>query len=102
MHSDSPYEAARAGSNSVFPGGAQDFFSQRQVVVRHHHGDPWSVKRGDSATPLQCTRNSGMQCQFPRAYNPTPWPRRIYTDLGLSKVALLRVNDRYGRLGVLK
>jgi branched-chain amino acid transport system substrate-binding protein len=28
--------------------------------------------------------------------------RRIYTDLGLSKVALLRVNDRYGRFGVLK
>ena len=28
--------------------------------------------------------------------------RRIYTDLGLSKVALLRVNDRYGRFGVIK
>src|ERR1022692_4410356 len=28
--------------------------------------------------------------------------RRIYTDLGLSKVALLRVNDRYGRFGILK
>src|ERR1035437_10288350 len=28
--------------------------------------------------------------------------RRIYTDLGLSRVALLRVNDRYGRFGVLK
>ena len=28
--------------------------------------------------------------------------RRIYTDLGLKKVALLRVNDRYGRFGVLK
>ena len=28
--------------------------------------------------------------------------RRIYTDLGLTKVALLRVNDRYGRFGVLK
>lgn len=28
--------------------------------------------------------------------------RRIYTDLGLAKVALLRVNDRYGRFGVLK
>jgi len=28
--------------------------------------------------------------------------RRIYTDLGLQKVALLRVNDRYGRFGVLK
>jgi ABC-type branched-subunit amino acid transport system substrate-binding protein/phosphoribosylcarboxyaminoimidazole (NCAIR) mutase len=28
--------------------------------------------------------------------------RRIYTDLGLTRVALLRVNDRYGRFGVLK
>jgi branched-chain amino acid transport system substrate-binding protein len=28
--------------------------------------------------------------------------RRIYTDLGLQSVALLRVNDRYGRFGVLK
>ena len=28
--------------------------------------------------------------------------RRIYTDLGLQKIALLRVNDRYGRFGVLK
>ncbi len=28
--------------------------------------------------------------------------RRIYTDLGLKKVALLRVNDRYGRFGILK
>ena len=28
--------------------------------------------------------------------------RRIYTDVGLQKVALLRANDRYGRFGVLK
>jgi ABC-type branched-subunit amino acid transport system substrate-binding protein len=28
--------------------------------------------------------------------------RRIYTDLGLTRVALLRVNDRYGRFGVIK
>ena len=28
--------------------------------------------------------------------------RRIYTDLKLGRVALLRVNDRYGRFGVLK
>jgi branched-chain amino acid transport system substrate-binding protein len=28
--------------------------------------------------------------------------RRIYTDLGLQNIALLRVNDRYGRFGVLK
>jgi ABC-type branched-subunit amino acid transport system substrate-binding protein len=28
--------------------------------------------------------------------------RRIYTDLGLKRVAILRVNDRYGRFGVLK
>lgn len=28
--------------------------------------------------------------------------RRIYTDLGLRRAALLRVNDRYGRFGVLK
>ncbi len=28
--------------------------------------------------------------------------RRIYTDLGLQKIALLRVNDRYGRFGVVK
>lgn len=28
--------------------------------------------------------------------------RHIYTDLGLKRVALLRVNDRYGRFGVLK
>jgi ABC-type branched-subunit amino acid transport system substrate-binding protein len=28
--------------------------------------------------------------------------RRIYTDVGLQKIALLRVNDRYGRFGVLK
>jgi len=28
--------------------------------------------------------------------------RRIYTDLGLKRIALLRVNDRYGRFGVLK
>lgn len=28
--------------------------------------------------------------------------RRIYTDLGFKRAALLRVNDRYGRFGVLK
>ncbi len=28
--------------------------------------------------------------------------RRIYTDLGLKRVAILRVNDRYGRFGVPK
>ena len=28
--------------------------------------------------------------------------RRIYTDLGLGRIALLRVNSRYGRFGVLK
>jgi ABC-type branched-subunit amino acid transport system substrate-binding protein len=28
--------------------------------------------------------------------------RRIFTDLGLKRVALLRVNERYGRFGVLK
>lgn len=28
--------------------------------------------------------------------------RRIYTDLGLKRVALLRINDRYGRFGVGK
>jgi len=28
--------------------------------------------------------------------------RRIYTELGLSRVALLRVNERYGRFGVIK
>jgi len=28
--------------------------------------------------------------------------RRIYSDLGLQRIALLRVNDRYGRFGVLK
>ena len=28
--------------------------------------------------------------------------RRIYTDLGLQRIALLRVNSRYGRFGILK
>src|ERR1035437_4717431 len=28
--------------------------------------------------------------------------RRIYSDVGLKKIALLRINDRYGRFGVLK
>jgi branched-chain amino acid transport system substrate-binding protein len=28
--------------------------------------------------------------------------RRIYSDLGLKRVALLRVNERYGRFGVMK
>lgn len=28
--------------------------------------------------------------------------RRIYSDLGLKRVALLRVNERYGRFGVIK
>ncbi len=28
--------------------------------------------------------------------------RRIYTDLGLKRAAILRINDRYGRFGVLK
>jgi ABC-type branched-subunit amino acid transport system substrate-binding protein len=28
--------------------------------------------------------------------------RRIYTDLGLKRVGLLRVNERYGRFGVIK
>lgn len=28
--------------------------------------------------------------------------RRIYTELGVKRVALLRVNDRYGRFGVMK
>src|SRR5579863_9008364 len=28
--------------------------------------------------------------------------RRIFTELGLKRVALLRVNNRYGRFGVLK
>src|SRR6185312_4487150 len=28
--------------------------------------------------------------------------RRIYSELGLKRVALLRVNERYGRFGVIK
>jgi len=28
--------------------------------------------------------------------------RRIFTELGLKRVALLRVNSRYGRFGVIK
>jgi branched-chain amino acid transport system substrate-binding protein len=28
--------------------------------------------------------------------------RRMYTDLGLKRAAILRINDRYGRFGVLK
>ncbi len=28
--------------------------------------------------------------------------RRIYTDLGLKRIALLRVNERYGRFGIVK
>ena len=28
--------------------------------------------------------------------------RRIYTDVGLQRIALLRINDRYGRFGILK
>jgi ABC-type branched-subunit amino acid transport system substrate-binding protein len=28
--------------------------------------------------------------------------RRIYSDVGLKRIALLRVNDRYGRFGILK
>ncbi len=28
--------------------------------------------------------------------------RHIYTELGLKRIAILRVNDRYGRFGVLK
>jgi ABC-type branched-subunit amino acid transport system substrate-binding protein len=46
---------------------------------------PWSL------TSIQDDREQGYTLA-----------RRIYTDLGLKRIALLRVNERYGRLGVLK
>src|SRR5260370_2167444 len=60
----------------------------------------------NSAATVPPTADTLIQCSLPDSKDDRvqgrPLARHIYTDLGLKRIALLRVNDRYGRFGVGK
>ena len=101
--------------------------SSNEIVKMAYDDKVWAMLGSISADSTHIALRVSLKAEVPivnsAATDPTipetiiPWylttiqddrvqsytlARRIYTDLGLKKVALLRVNDRYGRFGVLK
>src|SRR5260370_24845960 len=60
----------------------------------------------NSAATVPPTADTLIQCSLPDSKDDRvqgrPLARHIYTELGLKRIAILRVNDRYGRFGVIK
>jgi len=101
--------------------------SSNEIVKMAYDDKVWAMLGSISADSTHIALRVSLKAEVPivnsAATDPTipetiiPWyfttiqddrvqsytlARRIYTDLGLQKIALLRVNDRYGRFGVLK
>jgi ABC-type branched-subunit amino acid transport system substrate-binding protein len=101
--------------------------SSNEIVKMAYDEKVWAMLGSISADSTHIALRVSLKAEMPivnsAATDPTipetiiPWylttiqddrvqsytlARRIYTDLGLQRVALLRANDRYGRFGVLK
>jgi len=101
--------------------------SSNEIVKMAYDDKVWAMLGSISADSTHIALRVSLKAEVPivnsAATDPTipetiiPWylttiqddrvqgytlARRIYTDLGLQRIALLRINDRYGRFGVLK
>src|ERR1039458_1603631 len=101
--------------------------SSNELVKMVYDDKVWAMMSSVSADTTHIALRVSLRAELPMvnsaATDPTipetviPWiltslqddrvqgytlARRIYTDLGLKRIALLRVNERYGRFGVLK
>ena len=101
--------------------------SSNEIVKMRYDEQDWAMLGSISADTTHIALRVSLRSEFPivntAATDPTipetiiPWlltaiqddrvqgytlARRIYTELGLSRVALLRVNERYGRFGIIK
>ena len=101
--------------------------SSNEVVKMVYDDQDWAIFGSISGDTTHIALRAALRAEIPivnsASTDPTivetiiPWyfsvlqddrtqgytlARRIYTDLGLKRVAILRVNDRYGRFGVGK
>lgn len=101
--------------------------SSNELVKMVYDDKVWAMMSSPSADTTHIALRVSLRAELPMvnsaATDPTipetiiPWilssiqddreqgytlARRIYTDLGLKRIALLRVNERYGRFGVVK
>ncbi len=101
--------------------------SSNEIVKMTYDDKVWAIHGSISGDTTHIALRASLKTEVPivnsAATDPTipetiiPWlfttiqddrvqcytlARRIYTDLGLKRIALLRVNDRYGRFGVGK
>jgi len=101
--------------------------SSNEIVKMTYDEKDWAMLGSISADTTHIALRVSLKSELPivntAATDPTipetiiPWSltdiqddrvqgytlaRRIYTELGLGRVALLRVNERYGRFGVIK
>ncbi len=101
--------------------------SSNEIVKMVYDDKVWAMLASSSSDSTHIALRVSLRAELPivnsAATDPTipetiiPWiltsiqddreqsytlARRIYTDLGFKRVALLRVNERYGRFGVLK
>lgn len=101
--------------------------SSNEIVKMTYDEQDWGMLGSISADTTHIALRVSLKSELPivntAATDPTipetiiPWlltaiqddrvqgytlARRIYTELGLSRVALLRVNERYGRFGIIK
>jgi len=101
--------------------------SSNEVVKMVYEDQDWAIFGSISGDTTHIALRASLRAEIPivnsASTDPTipetliPWyftviqddrtqgytlARHIYTDLGLKRIALLRVNDRYGRFGVVK
>ncbi len=101
--------------------------SSNEVVKMVYDDQDWAIFGSISSDTTHIALRASLRAEIPivnsASTDPTipetliPWyftviqddrtqgytlARRIYTDLGLKRIAILRVNDRYGRFGVGK
>src|SRR5271157_4917802 len=101
--------------------------SSNEVVKMVYDDQDWAIFGSISSDTTHIALRASLKAELPivnsASTDPTivetiiPWyftvlqddrtqgytlARHIYTDLGLKRIALLRVNDRYGRFGVVK
>lgn len=107
--------------------GAQWGASSNEIVKMVYDDKTWGMLGSISGDSTHIALRVSLRAELPivnsAATDPTipetiiPWiltgiqddrvqgytlARRIYSDLGLKRIALLRVNERYGRFGIVK
>ena len=118
----------KAAAGSYRPTDQQIWGSASNVAVKLIYDDKvWAIFGSISSESTHIMLRVALKAEFPivnsASTDPTipetsiPWyftdlqddrvqcytlARRIYTELGLKRVAILRVNNRYGRMGVPK